>query len=70
LQPAVSLIYQTRTQLPVRLVTVVLTDERCNVALQENAIIISRDGSEIYRAVLATTKPQTGTLTAARKSKL
>jgi len=70
LQPAVSLIYQTRTQLPVRLVTVVLTDERCNVALQENAIIISRDGSEIYRAALATTKSQTGTLTAARKSKL
>src|ERR1700678_2984863 len=31
LQPAVSLVYETRSQLPVRFVTAILTDERCKL---------------------------------------
>jgi hypothetical protein len=61
LQPAVSLVYQTRSQLPVRFVTVVLTDERCRVETIDGEIVIlkseSQDGSsgesEIYRVDLS-----------------
>jgi asparagine synthase (glutamine-hydrolysing) len=52
LQPAVSLLYQTRSQLPVRLVTVVLTDERCSLESRGNEIVISDNESEIYRVNL------------------
>jgi len=69
LQPAVSLIYQTRAQLPVRLVTTVLSDERCDVALREDAIMVSRNGSEIYRVALGITKLHVANLTAASTSK-
>ena len=61
LQPAVSLLYQTRSQLPVRFVTVVLTDERCRVETIDGQIVVlksgSQDGSsgesEIYRVDLS-----------------
>ncbi|MFZ1008751.1 MAG: heparinase II/III-family protein, partial [Candidatus Sulfotelmatobacter sp.] len=61
LQPAVSLVYQTRSHLPVRFVTVVLTDERCRVETIDGQIVIlkseSQDGfsteSEVYRADLS-----------------
>jgi hypothetical protein len=61
LQPAVSLVYQTRSQLPVRFVTVVLTDERCRVETIDGQIVIlkseGQDGSsgesEIYRVDLS-----------------
>ncbi|MGA8274449.1 MAG: alginate lyase family protein [Candidatus Sulfotelmatobacter sp.] len=64
LRPAVSLLYQTRSQLPVRLVTVVLTDNRCRIESQGNEIVIlknesrseSDDESEIYRVNLFTKK--------------
>ena len=52
LRPAISLVYQTRSQLPVRFVTVVLTDERCHLETGEQ-IVIRRDESEIYRVDLS-----------------
>ena len=52
LQPAVSLLYQTRSQLPIRFVTVVLTDERCKIESRGNEIVISDNESEIYRVNL------------------
>jgi hypothetical protein len=66
LQPAVSLVLQTRSRLPVRFVTVVLTDERCRVESQGNEIVISRGtlreesapkGSEYRVNLLAETAP-------------
>jgi hypothetical protein len=66
LQPAVSLVLQTRSRLPVRFVTVVLTDERCRVESQGNEVVISRDtlreesppsGSEYRVNLLAETAP-------------
>jgi hypothetical protein len=61
LQPAVSLVYQTRSQLPVRFVTVVLTDERCRVETIDGEIVILKSESqdrasgkfEIYRVGLS-----------------
>lgn len=67
LRPAVSLVYQTRSQLPVRLTTVVLTDERCKLASQDGEIVVLRDDfrdeSEIYRVNLSVKGPHS----AARK---
>ena len=50
LRPAVSIIYQTRSQLPVRFVTAVLTDERCKLESIDGEIVILRNESEVYRA--------------------
>lgn len=52
LQPAVSLLYETRSQLPVRFVTAVLTDEQCKVESVDGQVIIVRDETEIYRVNL------------------
>jgi hypothetical protein len=71
LRPAVSLIYETRSRLPVRLVTAVLTEERCSFQSRGNEIVILRDGahrdssqeSEIYRVSLSANRPHSaGTL--------
>jgi hypothetical protein len=67
LRPALSLIYQTRSQMPVRLVTVILTDERCSLEASDGQWVMlrsgsreqSRDESEIYRINLSTTKKST-----------
>ncbi len=68
LRPAISLVYETQSQLPVRIVTVILTDERCNLQsgseAKDDEIVISRTGpsdkfpyaSELYRQSL-TPKP-------------
>jgi|HubBroStandDraft_6_1064221.scaffolds.fasta_scaffold00224_22 hypothetical protein len=61
LQPAVSLVYQTRSQLPVRFVTAVLTDERYRLESAGEQLVIVRDGSgvesrdecEVYRVKLS-----------------
>jgi hypothetical protein len=61
LRPAVSLIYETRSPLPVRFVTVILTEERFAIESSAGQIVIinresrkSRmDDSEIYRVSLA-----------------
>ncbi|MGA8621348.1 MAG: alginate lyase family protein [Candidatus Sulfotelmatobacter sp.] len=74
LRPAISLVYETQSQLPVRIVTVILTDERCNLQAGSDAendqIVVSRtgsfdkfpDSSEVYRVSLAaspTPSPET-----------
>jgi hypothetical protein len=60
LQPAVSLVYQVRSNLPVRFVTAVLTNEKCSLELRNDEIILSMSDSsenvssrfEIYRVNL------------------
>jgi hypothetical protein len=62
LRPAISLIYEIRSQLPLRFVTVVLTDQGCNVESSDSEIVVlrnvsqdeSRDESKIYRVNLST----------------
>lgn len=53
LRPAVSLLYHARTQLPLRFVTVVLADDKCQLENQNGQIIISRGQSELYRGTLS-----------------
>jgi Heparinase II/III-like protein/Heparinase II/III N-terminus len=43
LRPAVSLVQRVRSRLPIRFVTVVLTDERCTFELRDNEVVILRD---------------------------
>jgi hypothetical protein len=45
LRPAVSLVQRARSRLPIRIVTVVLTDERCAFELRDREVVISRDKS-------------------------
>ncbi|MFZ0816312.1 MAG: alginate lyase family protein [Candidatus Sulfotelmatobacter sp.] len=66
LQPAVSLLYETRSQLPVRFVTAVLTDERCKVKSVDGEIIILRDETELYRVNL--TEKRTHSVSAHRSA--
>jgi asparagine synthase (glutamine-hydrolysing) len=62
LRPAISLVRRTRSRLPVRFVTAILTDEQCQLEWNENEIIILRRDSgndvshkhEIYRVNLST----------------
>jgi hypothetical protein len=64
LQPAVSLAYQSRAQLPLRLVTVVLANERCILESSNDEIIVSNAASgstpaqEVYRVSLSTRHAQ------------
>ncbi len=69
LRPAVSLAYETRSQLPVRFVTIVLTDERFKVESSTGQIVVlksqssaqSQEDVEIYRVNLS--QPMTNTTT-------
>ena len=70
LRPAISLIYETRSPMPVRFATVILTDERCRVESDEGQIVIlktmtMKNGvraaspeSEIYRLNLTKNVPR------------
>jgi hypothetical protein len=71
LKPAVSLIYQTRSQLPVRMVTIILTDQQCRHESKDGQLIVlrsasshsaesgrSRDESEIHRVSLSAKEGQ------------
>ena len=62
LRPAISLAYQARSPLPVRFVTVILTDEQCKVESKGGELRISAGGpgeeSEIYRMSLSEKEPQ------------
>jgi asparagine synthase (glutamine-hydrolysing) len=58
LRPAVSLVYQIRAPLPVRLVSVILANEECRVEIEEKKpeekeLIVRRRESEIYRVNFA-----------------
>jgi hypothetical protein len=61
LRPAVSLVYQTRSQLPVRFVTAIVTDETCKLESDEERLVISRfesgKESEVYRLNLSDKTP-------------
>lgn len=48
-RPAISMVYQTRSPLPVRFVTVILTDEQCQIESLEREIVIFDKGRELYR---------------------
>jgi hypothetical protein len=69
LRPVVSLLYQTQSQLPIRFVTVVLTDENVRLDVNAGEIAILRNdssekslpNSEIYRVSLS--RPITGITT-------
>jgi hypothetical protein len=58
LRPAVSLVYETRSQLPVRFATVVLTDARCRLESVDGQLVVLRSESgrefEAYRVNLST----------------
>jgi hypothetical protein len=81
LQPTVSLIYETRSRLPVRLATVILTDERCRVQSDKGQIVIMKTvsmengahgespESEIYRLNLTNNERWSAVATAARLPK-
>ena len=60
LRSAVSLVYQTRSQLPVRFVTAVLTDERCKLEPRDGSLIIVRDEAEVFRVNLSARTPCRG----------
>ncbi len=49
LRPAISLLCQTRSRLPVRFATIVLTNGRCRVEVEDGQLIITRDEREIHR---------------------
>jgi len=60
LQPAISLLYQTRSPLPVRFVTVLLTNERHNADKVNDELVVcrtghldSQGGPEIHRVSLS-----------------
>jgi hypothetical protein len=53
LQPAVSLVYQTRAKLPLRLVTVVLTNQACQLESRRGEVVISSNDRVIERVNLS-----------------
>jgi hypothetical protein len=57
IRPAVSLVYETRSELPVRIVTAILTDERCKLESRDGQLVIlngeSRIESEVHRVNLS-----------------
>jgi hypothetical protein len=60
LRPAVSLVYHTRSQLPVRFVTAVLTDERSRLEPGDGSLVIVRDEAEVFRVNLSARMPCRG----------
>jgi hypothetical protein len=52
LRSAISLIYETRSQLPVRFVAAILTDERCKLESEDGQLVVLRNELEIYRVDL------------------
>ncbi len=53
IRPAVSLVYETRSRLPVRFVTVILTDERCKFELRDEQLVVSLGESKVHRVNLS-----------------
>jgi len=49
LRPAVSLLYDTRSQLPIRIVTAILTDERCQLESRDEQLVVLLGDSELDR---------------------
>ena len=53
LRPALSLLYHTQTQLPLRFVTIVLADEGFQLSTEGDQLMIYRGESERYRVALS-----------------
>ncbi len=53
IQPAVSLVYETRSELPVRFVTAIFTDERCKLESRDEQLVVLRGESELDRVNLS-----------------
>jgi hypothetical protein len=49
IQPAISLVYETRSELPVRFVTAIFTDDRCKLESRDEHLVVLLGESEIYR---------------------
>jgi hypothetical protein len=49
IQPAVSLVYETRSKLPVRFVTAILTGDRCKLESTDEHLVVLSGESEIHR---------------------
>ena len=54
IRPAVSLVYETRSQLPVRFVTAILIDERCKLESRDGRLVVLLGESEVHRVSLLT----------------
>ena len=50
--PAISLLYRARAPLPIRLVTVMLADERLQLQESPHELVLSRDGARVYQVSL------------------
>jgi hypothetical protein len=63
LQPAISMVYRSRSELPLRFVTVILHDARYRVESAEGLIVVMKSDSagetEAYRVVLSTSRSST-----------
>jgi hypothetical protein len=53
LRPAVSLVYETHSKLPVRFVTAILTGERCKLESRDEQLIVLLGESEVHRVSLS-----------------
>jgi hypothetical protein len=53
LRPTVSLVYTVQAPLPIRIVTVILTDEALLLQQREHELILSSAGSEVHRISLS-----------------
>jgi asparagine synthase (glutamine-hydrolysing) len=53
LRPALSLLYRAQSHLPLRLVTIILTNEQCTPETRDSQLVVVRgDGSEVYQVSL------------------
>ena len=53
LRPAVSLVYETHSKLPVRFVTAILTGERCKLESRDEQLIVLLGEAEVHRVNLS-----------------
>jgi hypothetical protein len=53
LRPAVSLVYETRSQLPQRFVTAIFTDNRCKLESRDEQLVVLLGESELHRVSLS-----------------
>lgn len=53
LRPALSLVYEMRSELPLRFVTAILTDEQCQIQSADGQLVVLLHDSEIHRVNLS-----------------
>jgi hypothetical protein len=57
IRPAISLVYETGSKLPVRFVTAIFTDDRCQLESTEEHLVVLLGESEIHRVQLHGVNP-------------